>query len=197
MVAKKKAAGRPKSADSAESHEAILRAARVHFARLGYARASVREIAKDAGYTTSTLYHYFGSKHDLYITVFRDAERRVAARYRVALESHDTTKARVRAMLEAAKSIHAEDPTVPVFLAAAPLELRREPEIARVITAHPVETGQLVAAIVGVSAEGGGQDHPMVQLLTSVTIGIALSVRGDDHAAYAAVLDRCQAHLVF
>jgi AcrR family transcriptional regulator len=43
----------------------VLDAARVTFARLGLERTSMREIAKEAGYTVGALYAYFSSKQEL------------------------------------------------------------------------------------------------------------------------------------
>ncbi|MDE2416757.1 MAG: TetR/AcrR family transcriptional regulator [Burkholderiales bacterium] len=43
----------------------ILDAARVAFSRLGLERTSMREIAKQAGYTVGALYAYFSSKQEL------------------------------------------------------------------------------------------------------------------------------------
>ncbi|MBK8593872.1 MAG: helix-turn-helix transcriptional regulator [Sandaracinaceae bacterium] len=63
--ARQKPAGRPPGSDSERSHDALLAAARLHFARRGFGPANVREIAEAAGYTTSTLYHYFGDKQGL------------------------------------------------------------------------------------------------------------------------------------
>lgn len=44
---------------------AILRAARVVFARRGFARASIRELAEEAGVAVQTIYATFGSKAGL------------------------------------------------------------------------------------------------------------------------------------
>ena len=45
----------------------ILTAARESFARLGFARATMRGIAKDAGVDAALVHHYFGSKDDLFL----------------------------------------------------------------------------------------------------------------------------------
>jgi AcrR family transcriptional regulator len=44
----------------------ILTAAMHRFARAGYGKTSVKDIASDAGVTTGAIYHYFGSKPGLY-----------------------------------------------------------------------------------------------------------------------------------
>ncbi len=50
----------------ADTRADILAAAREAFARLGYARATIRRIAADAGVDPALVHHYFGSKADLY-----------------------------------------------------------------------------------------------------------------------------------
>ena len=49
------------------SREAILAAAREHFARQGYDAATLRGIARSAGVDPGMLRHYFGSKERLFV----------------------------------------------------------------------------------------------------------------------------------
>jgi AcrR family transcriptional regulator len=62
----------------AESQRRLLDAARRTFARLGYDRATVRDIAEEAGVAQGLLYNYFRSKDDLLREVFREGARDVA-----------------------------------------------------------------------------------------------------------------------
>jgi len=57
--------GRPPG--SPPNRQAILAAARSHFARHGYDRATIRGIAVDAGVDPALIYHYFGSKAELLV----------------------------------------------------------------------------------------------------------------------------------
>ena len=63
----------------AESQQRLLAAARTTFARLGYERATVRDIAQEAGVAQGLLYNYFRSKDDLLREVFREGVSDVAA----------------------------------------------------------------------------------------------------------------------
>jgi len=54
-----------------DNREKILDAAEACFADKGYAGTSVREILRAAGVKSPTLYHYFGSKEDLLMTLLR------------------------------------------------------------------------------------------------------------------------------
>ena len=53
------------------SREHILRAARDHFARFGYDRATLRAIAADARVDPALLRHFFGSKHGVFLAAMR------------------------------------------------------------------------------------------------------------------------------
>ncbi len=57
----------------AESREQILRAATREFVTHGFAGARVNRIVKKAGSNPRMIYHYFGSKSQLYIAVLEEA----------------------------------------------------------------------------------------------------------------------------
>ena len=61
--------GRPVNADAASTRARILDAASRRFGQQGFAGASMREIAKDAGITGAALYHHFPGKGDLLLAV--------------------------------------------------------------------------------------------------------------------------------
>lgn len=58
-------------AQRAEAQERLERAALRVFARAGYSRATVRDVAREAGVAQGLLYNYYRSKHDLLAAVFR------------------------------------------------------------------------------------------------------------------------------
>lgn len=62
----------------AESQRRLLAAAHATFVRLGYDRATIRDIAQEAGVAQGLLYNYFHSKEDLLREVFRAGARDVA-----------------------------------------------------------------------------------------------------------------------
>ncbi|MDT9593666.1 helix-turn-helix domain-containing protein [Nocardioides zeae] len=68
-----------KGVPRAEREEQILDAAQRAFARVGYAAASVPEIARAAGITKPLVYSYFGSKEGLYAACADAAGRVVVA----------------------------------------------------------------------------------------------------------------------
>ena len=58
--------GRPPDTSSEETRRRILESARLCFAANGYEATSNRQLADSAGLTTGAIYHYFGSKRDLF-----------------------------------------------------------------------------------------------------------------------------------
>ena len=62
---------RPRDADATKAR--ILAAAKSEFARLGLAGARVDEIAEKASANKRMIYHYFGSKEDLFQVVLEEA----------------------------------------------------------------------------------------------------------------------------
>ncbi|NDL56813.1 TetR/AcrR family transcriptional regulator [Phytoactinopolyspora mesophila] len=81
----------------------LVESALHHFERFGFETASVGELAAKAGVTTGSLYHHFGSKLGLYLTVRDDVERRIGDRMEGAAESAGGTgRPAVRAALTVA-----------------------------------------------------------------------------------------------
>lgn len=66
---KNKRSGRRKGSDGENTREALLDAARQEFAARGLEGARVDRIAAQAGVNKQLVYHYFGSKDDLYVAV--------------------------------------------------------------------------------------------------------------------------------
>lgn len=61
-------ADKPKRADlAAARREELIRTAVRHFAAKGFDGTSLADVAADAGVTKGLLYHYFGSKRDLFL----------------------------------------------------------------------------------------------------------------------------------
>ena len=73
------------SSQAAETRSAIVAAARTLFAERGYAQTTVADIVAAADVTKGALFHYFKSKDELFIEIWRqlqldmDAEARAAA----------------------------------------------------------------------------------------------------------------------
>ncbi|MCX5525723.1 TetR family transcriptional regulator [Streptomyces bobili] len=58
--------GRPPRAESADTRDRILAAAREEFSERGYEKSTVRGIAKAAGVDSALVHHYFGTKEQVF-----------------------------------------------------------------------------------------------------------------------------------
>jgi AcrR family transcriptional regulator len=74
------AARTKKAVQSEATRTELLRAARELFTERGYADTFTDEVAERAGVTRGALYHHFPGKKDLFLAVFEDVERELAAR---------------------------------------------------------------------------------------------------------------------
>lgn len=76
---------------------AILDAARRVFTRSGVEGASVRDIAKEAGYTPGALYFYYAGKEEIYADILGRSLADLGHTVRSAVAAADSAEARLRA----------------------------------------------------------------------------------------------------
>ena len=173
------------------TRDEILGAARRLFAERGYARTSVRDIAKAAGVSAQTVYDSVGSKQALVSSLndLIDTEAGIAALARAAAESEDpgevaATNARItRSILE-----HCGDIIHALVTGAA-----AEPELAAVLAEgqrrHVEGAGRVVALLRGLDALGPIDSDEAVETLAAITdIRFALVVQ----ESYGWSLDRLE-----
>jgi AcrR family transcriptional regulator len=60
-----------------DKREIILQAAKNAFAEKGFSAVGIREIAKEAGLNSATLYHYFKNKEELYAAVLEQTFEKI------------------------------------------------------------------------------------------------------------------------
>jgi AcrR family transcriptional regulator/DNA-binding XRE family transcriptional regulator len=92
--------------------EEIVAAAVALFPSKGYSRVSIRELAGRAGCSTANLYHHFGSKYDIFVTIIEGAMDRHFAGLEEALTAHDEPRAQLRHVLRNHLLIHMTRPEV-------------------------------------------------------------------------------------
>ena len=143
--------GRPSAAASAETRERILRAACARFALSGYDRARNQEIAQAAGVTSAALYHYFDSKAALFAAAWGYGLALVLSAYRAAAAGGGGAVERLCRMVEANVALNRAHPGLADFLALAPVEARRDPELGARVGALGAEVPALFAEVL---AEG-------------------------------------------
>jgi AcrR family transcriptional regulator len=76
----------PRTSDrGAATRGSLLAAAREVFSVSGFAQAAVTDIVAKAGASVGSLYHHFGGKADLYLTLFEEFQNRQQERTREAV----------------------------------------------------------------------------------------------------------------
>lgn len=186
--------GRPPGGSSEVTYGRIIRAARQIFAERGYDAAQNRAVAELAEMTPSSLYHYFDSKLDLYVAVFTEAEALVAERYRQALQARNGPAAAVAAVLDAARALYREDPSVPSFLAGVPIEMRNHPEVSDAIAQCEVSTAGVLLELFEQAKEAGrlgpgANVFGLAAVLFASTSGVALFAQTPIGFTYEEMLD--------
>lgn len=188
-------AGRPSAAESAETRARILRAAREAFAARGYDRARNREIAEAAGVTSPALYHWFASKADLFAAVHTESLAVLLEAYGDAAEGEGGAAARLAAVFRVNGALNREHPGLASFLALAPLEIARRPELAERVSDVGAEVPALFRRLLEEGIRAGelpsGLDlEATLAMLIAASFGLAW-VRGQLPGAerHDAVLD--------
>ena len=126
---KTKRLGRPPATDSADTRRRILDIARTSFAAGGYDSSTNRDLAAAVGLTAGALYHYFGSKLDLYVAVHDNLQQRVYGQFNEATDRATGFVGKFEAVLATAHALNKQDPSLAAFLGAVRTDMRRHPEI--------------------------------------------------------------------
>lgn len=175
--------GRPPDTDSADTRRRILDIARLAFAQRGYGAATNRNLGTEAGITAGAIYHYFGSKLDLYIAVHDDVQERVYARFNEAVSLPSTFRAKLEAVLDEAHVMNDEDPTLAQFLGALRIDMRRHDELRQALQPSALLRQRFFDRIVDAGLETGEIDpadrDKVSALLLTLLIGLTDAVSGD------------------
>jgi AcrR family transcriptional regulator len=143
----------------------ILRAAIAVFARSGYHRSRVSDVAKEAGVAYGLVYHYFGSKEDLLETIFR----RTWARMLEAVESLEQPGATAREQIAGvARIVLGAWETDPDLVRVLVREVARSPQLGHEVD----EVGHAFDALERIVR--GGQERG--ELRTDVEPRLAASI---------------------
>jgi TetR/AcrR family fatty acid metabolism transcriptional regulator len=111
-----------------EKRRLLLDAAVRVFARKGYHASRVGDIAEEAGVAHGLLYHYFASKEDVLLAVFRETWRELIATIRSVEEASDPPREQLRKVAEILLRSWRRDPDLVRVLV---LEVTRSPHLPR------------------------------------------------------------------
>jgi AcrR family transcriptional regulator len=86
----------PKTVDHDHFREELLERCFSIFSRKGYSKVSIREIAKETGVSTGTLYHYFDNKENILEQMFSYIRRKNFNQYLNMSEGVDHVEDRIK-----------------------------------------------------------------------------------------------------
>lgn len=107
--------GRPVGANGDETRQRIIEATMQCVAEVGYARATIREIAKMAQMTSGSLYHYFPNKTELVKATFDEVAAMSIPRVAAAAKRDDHFRDRLMAVLDECDQMMREYPLIAAF----------------------------------------------------------------------------------
>jgi TetR/AcrR family transcriptional regulator len=119
------------------SRDQILDAAERLFAGRGFARATIKDIGREAGVNSALLYYYFADKDELYREVLRRFVSRLVTRTMSELPPAASPEARLRALIAAQAEVLIANPHFPRLMVR---------ELAESDGAHAVEQFHMLAS---------------------------------------------------
>ncbi|OMB84591.1 TetR/AcrR family transcriptional regulator [Mycolicibacterium conceptionense] len=147
-----------------QNKQRIVDAAREHFMRDGYERATVRGIAADAGVDVAMVYYHFGNKEGLFNVAVLDTPQHPLHQLALLLDGggHDIGARLVRDVIARWDQGASFDPLLTVFRSAAVQPLARKllhdslagPVAARIATEFGVDDAELRVELVTVHLVG-------------------------------------------
>jgi AcrR family transcriptional regulator len=156
--------------------ELLAAAARV-FARRGLERASVDEVAADAGFTKGAVYANFASKEDLFLAMLDARFAQRLAELDRALSEHEHPDDQARAASADFMQYLKSDPEWEQLFFEAGLHASRNPGFRRRLASHYAQMRGRMAAILARRAEGLGVEPALpVERLTMMFFAMANGV---------------------
>jgi AcrR family transcriptional regulator len=174
---------------SEATQRALLGSARELFGARGFAGTSLEEVVRHAGLTKGALYHHFAGKEALFLAVFEEVERDLAADVKAVAKQHTEPRERLRAGCHAFLQACLDRTVQQVVLLDAPSVLSWDKWRA-------IDSGHFAAMVrrgieATVPEELRHASHiaPRVQVLRGALTEAALLVaRSEDQAAMLAVV---------
>ncbi len=157
--------GRPTDTTSSQTRQALLDGARHLFGERGYAAVTNKDLAAAAGITTGALYHYVESKLDLYVAVHDDMQQRIYRNFQTAEASRNTFVGKFQAVLDAARSMNEDDPSLARFVGVVRADLRRHPDVAGRLATAAAQRERFFVDIVECGVATGEVRRDDVELL--------------------------------
>jgi AcrR family transcriptional regulator len=195
--AKPRHLGRPPGSTSEATRARILAAARVCFARTGYAATTNKDIAARADVTAAAIYLYFDSKTALYLATVEDAYDELLAHYRRVVAEATSLKGALCAIIATSARLHQLDPTISAFLSSLPVEILRHDELAESVRGKPTEVVAIFEQLIEAAARDGEIAREMaphvLAMFVACTMGFSLYAAAVDGSELVAIANAFEA----
>ncbi|WP_196771665.1 TetR/AcrR family transcriptional regulator, partial [Mycobacterium colombiense] len=184
--------GRPVGASGEETRRRIVAATMRCVATVGYARATIREIARGAGMTSASLYHYFANKSELLEATVSEMDAIALPRLRAAAAQPDNVVDRLAALLDESSRLMRDYPDLAAFERAMrvighePGDRLRQPgpKALRAIIAEVIEDARAQGEL-----PAGTEPRAAVNAIHALARGLTERAASLGPDAYAATLD--------
>ena len=104
--------------DRQDKYQRILRAGITVFAKRGVFRATISEIAREAGVADGTIYLYFKNKDDILFRFFEERTEDIFARFRAAIDGADSARDKLARLITCHLEAFQEDREMAVVFQA-------------------------------------------------------------------------------
>ena len=171
-----------------ETRRELVDAAVKVFAERGFQRASLEEIARDAGYTTGAIYWHFGGKDELFLAAFEAyALTRVGEIAAIDESARGELPQRARLFADHWMARLAEDPSFMIVALEFFVHSLRTPRLREAMADRHAAVRLALAGILEQEASSAGVELPMpAQQLATVMrelgVGLAIAKLGDPDA---------------
>ena len=166
--------GRPAGADSEQTKEKIINAARLEFAANGYDGASITSIARNVGIAPSAIYHYFQSKEKLYTEVFKQTSSTIWDSVTPSGEAKTLLEAMTN-LLDNSRQISTDLPSYSDFLASLPIEAKMHPEFSDLLQQRADHQDRTFRKLASIGIKSGEIDFlsedEATELIRSIVMG--------------------------
>ena len=178
--------GRPSGAKGEETRQRIMTATMQCVADVGYARATIREIARVAQMTSGSLYHYFPNKSELVKATFDEIAGLAMPRLALAAERAEGTLEKLMAVFDESERLMREYPLAVAFDRAIRVE---SPTSLHLVESSDTVFASLRKLIVDILEQGAREDvlGPEVRVDGAANAIYALMIGLNDLAATAQV----------
>jgi AcrR family transcriptional regulator len=177
---KRRAVGRPKDGDSAETRQQILDAAIEVFGSKGFKAATIVEIAQRVGLTPPTLYHHFKSKPALFAAAAAELMDRVSDAWSSRVDPRLDLRENLIRLVQASVALGGENRLLSQFALSATVDPLRDPEVREQLDSLQGRPAELLVELIEKTRHGPGwapsiATDRLVNVINVILYGLTVS----------------------